>query len=320
MRGGASFSQDGSRGRALAAFAALAVGSRTQRARAHGASTDPECWRDMRPALLVAFAGLSSCAPGPTPRDASHAALPTTHAVMTANIHAVHDRPPEPRVLELLAAPDRAPQDRALDETRQAADLLTFLAVDPGMRVAELACGGGYFTELLARAVGPRGVVLGQNSPTMLAGSPVEAAWSARLARRSVENVVRVDRSLSEPLPTTARGLDLVFLAIDYGALVPLGVDEDAMNHAVHLALRPGGRYVVLEATPREGSRTTDLHALHTEESRHARREIESAGFAFESEGRIFRDSSDPRDWDASPLAPLRGETRDRFVLAFTRP
>jgi predicted methyltransferase len=271
--------------------------------------------------MIVVLAVLTSCARESTPRDGSHATiLPTTHAVVTANIHAVHDRPPDPRVLELLAAPDRAPADRALDDTRQAADLLTFLAVDPGMRVAELACGRGYFTELLARAVGPRGVVLGQNAPAMLAGSPVEAAWSARLAGPSAGNVVRIDRSLSAPLPATARGLDLVYLAIDYRALVPLGIDRDAMNHAVHLALRPGGRYVVLEETPLEGPFTTDLRALHTEESRHARRQIESAGFAFESEGRIFRDSSDPRDWDASPLAPLRREKHDRFVLAFTRP
>lgn len=274
----------------------------------------------MRSSLILALAGVAACGVGPTPRDASHATLPTTHAVMIANIHAVHDRPPAPRVLDLLGAPDRTPEDRALDETRQAADLLTYLAVDPGMRVAELACGRGYFTELLARAVGPRGVVFGQNAPAMLAGSPVEAAWGARLARPDDRNVIRIDRSLTEPLPADARGLDLVYLALDYGGLAPLGVDRDAMNHAVHLALRRGGRYVVLEETPREGQLLTDLHALHTAESRHARREIESAGFAFESEGRFFRDSSDPRDWDASPRAPLRGEKHDRFVLAFVKP
>jgi predicted methyltransferase len=239
---------------------------------------------------------------------------------MTANLHAIHDRAPDPRVLDLLAAPDRAPEDRALDGPRQAADVLTYLAIEPGMRVAELACGRGYFTDLLARAVGPSGGVLGQNAPAMLAGTPVEAAWGARLARIRDRNVTRVDRGLSDPLPPGTRGLDLVFLAIDYGELAALRVDLDEMNHAVHLALRPGGRYVVMEETPREGTRLTDLHALHVEESRHARREIESAGFVFQSEGRFFRDGTDPRDWDANPNAPLRGEARDRFALAFVKP
>jgi predicted methyltransferase len=277
----------------------------------------------MRSTLVLAFAGLVGCAPGPTPRDASHTTLPTTHAVMTTNLHAVRDRPPDPRVLDLLAAPDRTPEDRALDGTRQAADLLTFLGVSPGMRVAELASGGGYFTELFARAVGPAGVVYGENAPAMLAGSPIGAVWASRLARASDRNVVRVDRSLDDPLPKEIRALDLVYLAIDYGKLPALGVDRDAMNamnQRVHLALRRGGRYVVLEETPRERALLTDLHALHTEESRHARREIESAGFAFESEGRFFRDASDPREWDASPEAPLRGEKHDRFVLAFVKP
>ena len=38
--------------------------------------------------------------------------------------------------------------------------MLTFFGLEPGQKVADLAAGGGYTTELLARAVGPSGVVL----------------------------------------------------------------------------------------------------------------------------------------------------------------
>jgi predicted methyltransferase len=250
----------------------------------------------------------------------SNASLPPTRAYVVANMHAVQEVEPAPRVLELLAARDRTPEDRALDESHQTAELLTFISVARDARVAELASGKGYLTELLARAVGPHGVVFGQNAPAMLAGSSVATAWTARLSRPVDANVVRVDRDFSDPLPQSTRSLDLVFLALDYGALVPMGVDRDAMNHSVHLALRQGGRYVVLEETPREGPFLTDLHALHVEASRNARREIESAGFRFLSEGRFLRDSGDPRDWDASPRVPLHGEKRDRFVLVFEKP
>ncbi len=274
----------------------------------------------MRPTqVFILLATSAACAGGAPPRDLSNAALPVTNANAIANTHAVREVEPMTRVRELLAAPDRAPEDRALDESRQAADLLTFLAVDRGMRVAELGCGRGYMTELLARAVGPGGGVVGQNAPAMLA-SPVETAWSARLSRPVDANVVRVDRPFADPFPPGTRGLDLVFLAIDYGQLVPFGVDRDAMNHAIHLALRRGGRYVTLDETPREGSITTDLRALHIDESRNARREIESAGFVFAAEGRFLRDGADPRDWDANPGVPAKGEKRDRFVLVFTKP
>lgn len=272
----------------------------------------------MRSTIIVTLLGLAACASAPA--DMSNAALPTTRAYTASNIHAAVEVQPTPHVLELLAAHDRTQEDHALDESRQAADLLTFLAIDDGSHVAELASVKGYFTELMARAVGPRGVVLGQNAPEMLAGTSAETAWKARLGRSSDANVVRVDRSFVAPLPPETRGLDLVFLAIDYGQLVQFGVDRDAMNHAVHLALRRGGRYVVLDETPREGPFLTDLHALHTAESRNARREIESAGFAFAAEGRFLRDSSDPRDWDANPGASKTGEKRDRFVLAFVKP
>lgn len=274
----------------------------------------------MRLSWIFAVVGIAACAAGPTPRDLSNATLPTTRAYTISNMHAIGEVAPSPAVLDLLAAPDRTPADRALDEPRQAADLLTFLSVNHDMRVAELACGKGYLTELLARSVGAHGVVFGQNAPGMLVGSSAETAWRERLGRASDANVVRVDRDFIAPLPPEARGLDVVFLALPYGDLVPLGVDRDAMNHAVHLALRRGGRYVVLEETPQEGPLVTDLHALHTEESRNARREIESAGFSFGAEGRFLRDSGDPRDWDASPKAPLRGEKHNRFVLAFVKP
>jgi predicted methyltransferase len=289
----------------------------------------------MRTTLFLVLASLTGCAGGRAPQDASDATLVSARAYTVTNTHVVREATPTPRILDLLAAPDRAPEDRALDEPRQAADLLTFLAPEPDMRIAELGCGRGYLTELLARVVGPHGVVYGQNAPAMLAGSPVASEWRSRLLRPSNANVVRVDRTFVDPLPQGTRALDLVFLAIDYGQLAPFGIDRDAMNHAVHLALRPGGRYVVLDETPREGKLLTDLRALHAEESRNARREIESAGFVFASEGRFFRDSSDPRDWDASPRGPRPGdprvgdprvgdsrvgEKRDRFVLAFVKP
>src|SRR3954462_11831114 len=103
-------------------------------------------------------------------------------------------------IKDLLAAPDRTPDDRALDAGRHAAELLAFFDLAPGMRVAEVGAGGGYTAELLARAVAPGGVVYAQNNPFFLQKF-VDKPWSERLARPVMKNVVRADREFDDPLP-----------------------------------------------------------------------------------------------------------------------
>src|SRR5919199_741377 len=62
----------------------------------------------------------------------------------------------------IVAAQDRNDQDRKADERRKPADFLPFTGVRAGMRVLDLGAGGGYTTELLARAVGKDGIVYAQ--------------------------------------------------------------------------------------------------------------------------------------------------------------
>ena len=72
--------------------------------------------------------------------------------------------PVQPPVQAIVDAKDRTDGDRQLDAGRHPGELLAFLGLRPGMRVAELSAGGGYTTELLARAVGPTGKVWAQNN------------------------------------------------------------------------------------------------------------------------------------------------------------
>ena len=275
----------------------------------------------MRNILVTALVVVLGCGGASAPRDVSNASLRTTGARQATNVHAITEIEPAPAVRNLLAASDRTAEDRALDDRKQAADMLTYLAIAPGMRVAELGSGAGYMTELLGRAVGPNGRVYAQNAPRLVARTNIAKPWADRLARPVNAHIARVDRDFDAPLPPEARGLDVVYVAIYYRDLVPVGVDRDAMNHAVHLALRSGGRYVVLDRAPPEGASLADLHVLHSEESRNVRREVEAAGFVFQSEGRFLRTGTDPRDWNAVAAdAPTPNESEDRFVLTFFKP
>ena len=69
------------------------------------------------------------------------------------------------RIAEIVAAPDRSAADRTNDLRRKPVEMLEFIGIRPGMVALDLSAGGGYTTELLARAVGPNGKVYGQSAP-----------------------------------------------------------------------------------------------------------------------------------------------------------
>jgi predicted methyltransferase len=219
----------------------------------------------------------------------------------------------------LVAAPDRLAADRALDVGRRPAQLLEFLRVRPGMRVAELGAGTGYTTELLARAIGPGGTLWAQNSKTLntVAGPP----WPQRLARPALQRVVRVDRELEEPLPPEARGLDLVVMNAVYHDTIWMGTDRARMNRAVFEALAPGGAFVVIDSSALPGADTiATAYDLHRVDEQLVRREVETAGFRLDGTSDFLRNASDARDWSPAPLdaGPRRG-TSDRFALRFVK-
>ena len=74
------------------------------------------------------------------------------------------------QIAEIVASPDRSAADRTNDLRRKPEQMLAFLAIRHGMTVLDLSTGGGYTTELLARAVGPTGSAYGQSHPPRAVG------------------------------------------------------------------------------------------------------------------------------------------------------
>jgi predicted methyltransferase len=216
----------------------------------------------------------------------------------------------------LLRAEDRTEDDRKNDESRKPLDLLRFLQVKPGMKVADLGAGGGYLTELLARAVGPTGKVYAQNSKAVVEKFYAKE-WPARLARPVNKNVVDVGRELDDPLPPEAKDLDLVAMGFIYHDAVWLGVDRAKMNQKIFEALKPGGLYVIMDHAGRDGTGSGETKTLHRIEEKAVIDEVKKAGFEVARSGDFLRNKEDPRD--ASIFGPLRGKT-DRFIIAFVKP
>ncbi len=220
-------------------------------------------------------------------------------------------------VCGLLAAPDRTDADGELDARRHPAELLAFIGVRPGMRVADLGAGFGYTTELLARAVGPAGRVYSQDDPAQFQ-QYLKSAWAARLARPANANVVHTPLPFEEPLPPEAKDLDLVVDYVFYHDTVWLRADRQRMNRAIFAALKPGGAYVIVDASARQASGVSDAQTFHRIEQSVVQDEVAKAGFTLAGTADFLRNASDTRDWDSSQKP--RAGTEDRFVLKFVRP
>jgi predicted methyltransferase len=266
--------------------------------------------------------GLVSCASGTSNAPKLAAATGPTASSQAApgTSEKARPAPVSENALAVVNAPDRSEADKKLDPGRHPAELLSFFGVAPGMKVAEISAGGGYTTELLARAVGPGGKVYGQNSKWILERF-AEKPWSERLAKPVMKNVVRADRDFGDPLPPEAKDLDAVFCVLFYHDMFWLDADRDKMNRAIYAALKPGGVYGVVDHSGRDGTGSTEVKTLHRIEEKVVRAEIEKAGFRLRAEGSFLRNPSDTRDWNDSPTAAgERRGTSDRFVLAFEKP
>src|SRR5262245_2687390 len=96
-----------------------------------------------------------------------------------------------PDYAAIIAAPDRSEADRLNDQRRKPQDLFAFTGARPGMKVLDMFAGGGYSTELLARAVAPGGTVYSQTPPDT---SPnARQTYETRAQRAAMKNVIRVE-------------------------------------------------------------------------------------------------------------------------------
>jgi|HubBroStandDraft_2_1064218.scaffolds.fasta_scaffold10430_4 predicted methyltransferase len=254
-------------------------------------------------------ANAGAAAPSPAPSAAGPAAAPPVSPPLSAD-----------DIRAIVSASDRTDQDRKADSGRHPAEFLAFAGVGHGMTVADLGAGGGYTTELLARAVGSDGKVYGQNDPEWLKKF-LEKVWSARLALPADHVVVRSDRAFDDPLPPEAKNLDVVVNVLTYHDTVWTGVDRARMNRAIFDALKPGGAYVIVDSSARDGDGINDVKTLHRIEQSVVENEVKNAGFTLAAKGEFLRNPADARDWSSSPReAGAKLGTEDRFVLKFTKP
>jgi predicted methyltransferase len=209
----------------------------------------------------------------------------------------------------VVASPVRTERDRQMDGSRHPLELLQFAQVAPGMRVLDVSSGAGYTAELLTLAVGPAGKVWAQTpNPS--------AALTERLAAHPQPNLMIARRPFDDPVPPEAPPLDLVTLVLNYHDISYLPVDRDAMNRRIFAALKPGGRYVVVDHSAQPGTGVSAAKTLHRIDEAVVVAEVKRAGFVLDREAAFMRNPADRRDEHSGRMK----EPSDKFVLRFVKP
>jgi predicted methyltransferase len=220
-----------------------------------------------------------------------------------------------------VADPSRPDSDTARDADRKPAQTLVFVGVKSGDKVADYVADAGYFTRLFASVVGPTGHVYAVE-PTAFFKYKSFPKGIAELQGYAVthQNVTVTTAAALEGLKFPEK-LDLFWISQNYHDLHDefMGpVDTAAFNKAVYSALKPGGVYVILDHSAAPGAPANVTETLHRIESSTVRREVEAAGFKFDSESSILANPADPRTAKVFDQT-IRGHT-DQFILKFRKP
>ena len=215
----------------------------------------------------------------------------------------------------IVAAPDRSDADRNTDKRRDPVKLLSFVGVKEGMKVLDMEAGAGYTTELLARAVGPNGVVYAQDSAEVMERQ-VKDKFDLRAERPAMKGVIHVVRNFDDPLPPEVRDFDLITFFFAYHDMTYMQVDRAEMNRKLFAALKPGGYLVIADHSAKAGDGASVGKTFHRIEEAVLRKEVEAAGFKLVAEGDFLRHPEDTRD-----VIVFRAPTPiDEFVLKYQKP
>ena len=199
-------------------------------------------------------------------------------------------------------------------------EVLDFLGLQPGMTVLDIYAAGGYYTFILAKAVGAEGIVYAQNTPRGLLFKEDRQeitqgeALENKIRQGNLTNVTQIVRPVD--------AIDLAENSIDFILLAQTLHDwynpnpESALTLLLQLKalLKPGGVIGVEDHIGLPGRDNRDLHRMETQQ---AITLAEQAGFTVEA-SELLRSRGD--DHSRSIFDPRLNRDTDRFLLKLVKP
>lgn len=213
---------------------------------------------------------------------------------------------------------DRPAEAVAMDAGRHPAEILDFMGLKPGMAAYDMITGSGYYAEIMARAVGPKGSVVAFEPAAFYTRS--KAGLDALAAR---EPNVKIDTDMRASLP--ADTYDFAMIHLNYHDLywesekfgVPR-VDPDKVLALLFASMRKGGVVAVVDHVGPAGNTRAVVDKLHRIDPETVKADFRRAGFVLDGESPLLRNPADDHTKNVFDAA-VKGKT-DRFAFRFKKP
>lgn len=224
-------------------------------------------------------------------------------------------------IAKAVASPERSAKDRERDARDKPAELLAFAGVKPGEKVADVFGGGGYWSEILARAVGPTG------SATLVNNEGYAAFAKDDIKVRFADGRLKQVRQLTGKTDALGMGkdqYDLILIFMSYHDIYWVDekegwpkIDADNFIKQLHAALKPGGHLLIVDHAAKEGTGSSAAQDLHRIDEAFTKKDFTSHGFLFEKAFTGYRNSTDDHTKMVFDDA-IRGKT-DRFAHLYRK-
>lgn len=217
----------------------------------------------------------------------------------------------------------RPAADSARDTLDRPAEMLRLAGIKPGMKVADVLAGDGYYSELASYVVGPTGHVYLINNLAFDQWS--QPALKDRMAGGRLTNVTQQMVDLDD-MKLPAASLDAVLLVKVYHDLYWVDANPKSPWPKINVgsvldqlsrALKPGGVLLLIDHSAKAGHGKSDAGSLHRIEEAFAVQDFTAHGFKVIAKSDLLRRPDDARDL-ISYKGPALGKT-DRFVLVFRK-
>lgn len=221
-----------------------------------------------------------------------------------------------------LANPSRSDADRERDVRDKPQDVLELAGFKKGMVIADVFGGGGYYSEILSRVVGPKGRVLLLNNAPYDKYAKKEVG--PRLADKRLPNVeYRVVPN--DDLGLRVNSLDGALIVMSYHDLFYAdaengwpAIDSRQFMAQIVAGLKPGSRLLIVDHSAKAGAAASDTKTLHRIEEQYALSELRSYGLEWVGSIAVLRNPADDRSLSVFDPA-IKGRT-DRFVHVYLKP
>ncbi|WDE09959.1 class I SAM-dependent methyltransferase [Thalassomonas haliotis] len=223
-------------------------------------------------------------------------------------------------IISAIKHSERPAKDKLRDERRKPADILPLFELQPGMKVLEVLAGGGYYTELLSRIVGPSGQVYMQNTKQYYQFQ-TDKAVNQRLENNRLDNVIRWDKELAA-LELPREQLDAAFLMLVFHDFFWMTPSVEQVIDTLYTHIKPGGLVALIDHAALKGSGDADavnLKGKHRIDEQLVIEMFTRAGFVLTAASDLLRNKEDKRD-AAFFEASMNNKATDRFVLKFIKP